>query len=153
QLEIVNGTGIALRYKDSGAGSLAFSGSTQTGPGIYALNGNLIPNFSQSRRYMYQWHYSVPETWHTSDLLQFLLYAAATGTYDDSFYEGLNSGVTHTRGGGRYYSASSSLLPTHVVVNGTQIGAERREMSSFLPTLPGTTSNPSPDRNLYNVMA
>lgn len=54
--DVLAGTGIRLRYKSSGAGSLDISGTTDTAGGFYATLANLIPTHRESHRYVVMWH-------------------------------------------------------------------------------------------------
>lgn len=127
--DVLSGTGIRLRYKTSGAGSLDVSSTNDTAGGFYATLANLIPSHSQARRYCIMWHVDqaggVANAWATSTYQArfFLRTMAGTGIY---------AGVAQHGRGCAWGSNSGGVAAPAIGVNNGATNAVLR--TGMLPT-------------------
>lgn len=115
QADVVSGTGLELRYKSSGAGSLDISNTLDTAGGIYMSLGSLT-GFSELHRYLILWHV---------DQAGGVAGAWATNLYNARFFarvisaSGIYAGTTqYGRGGSWGSNSGGAAAPSSGVNNG-----------------------------------
>ena len=126
--DVLNGTGLRLLYKSSGAGSLGISSSVDTAGGVYFLLGD-VPGFGESHRYLVLRHIEqrggVAGQWAVNTYRAVFFHRTLAGT-------GIYSGIAQNGRGGAWGSATAGVAtPFWAVDNGATNGVGR---SALFPT-------------------